>query len=106
MDMKTLTAENFEQEILQADKPAIVDFWATWCGPCKMFAPIFHEVAEEMGDKVIFGKVDVDEASDLASQFKVMSIPTIILFKDGKAIKKNMGVINKQTLKDFISQAL
>ncbi len=59
-----------------------------------------------MGDKVIFGKVDVDEASDLASQFKVMSIPTIILFKDGKAIKKNMGVINKQALKDFISQAL
>lgn len=106
MDMKTLTAENFEQEILQADKPAIVDFWATWCGPCKMFAPIFHEVAEEMGDMVIFGKVDVDEASDLASQFKVMSIPTIILFKDGKAIKKNMGVINKQSLKDFISQAL
>ncbi len=59
-----------------------------------------------MGDKVIFGKVDVDEASDLASQFQVMSIPTIILFKDGKAIKKNMGVINKQALKDFISQAL
>ena len=77
------TKDNFEDEVIRSDRPVVIDFWAEWCGPCRMFAPTFEAVAEEMPD-IKFGKVNVDEQPELAQQFRVMSIPTIILMKDGR----------------------
>lgn len=97
-----LTEENFEEKVLKADKPVLVDFWATWCGPCKMQAPIFEELAEEMKDVAYFGKVDVDENPGLAQAYRIMSIPMLISFKDGKPYKKTMGLSSKEELKELL----
>ena len=102
MAVVTLTKENFEQEVLQASGPVIVDFWATWCGPCKMFSPIVDEFAEENEGKVLVGKVNIDDQPDLASQYRVMSIPTAILFKNGEAVQSLVGVQPKAKLEELI----
>ena len=99
----TVSSENFQTEVLQAEL-AVVDFWASWCGPCKMFGPIFEEVAEQM-EGVTFAKLNVDDVPDLASQYKVMSIPTVILFKNGQAVRKSLGVISAAELKEMIEAA-
>lgn len=83
MSVLTITKENFETEVLQSDKPVLVDFWAPWCGPCRMVSPLVDEIAEET-DKAKVGKVNVDEQAELAMRFGVMSIPTLIVFRDGK----------------------
>ena len=90
MAVITITTENFEQEVLHSDKPVLLDFWATWCGPCRMLSPIVDEVAEERTD-VKVGKVNVDEQPDLAAQFGVMSIPTLLVFRDGKLVNQTVG---------------
>ncbi|MBQ6000161.1 MAG: thioredoxin [Clostridia bacterium] len=87
-----LTQQNFEQEVLHSDKTVLVDFWASWCGPCRMLAPILAEIAEEYEGKVVVGKVNVDEEPLLAAQFRVSSIPTVVLFKNGKAINTLIGL--------------
>ena len=87
----TLTAENFEQEVLNSDLPVLVDFWATWCGPCRMLGPVVSKIAEEYEGKIKVGKVNVDEEGELAQRFGIMSIPLVILFKDGKAVKQSLG---------------
>ena len=102
MAVLTLTKDNFEKEVLQASAPVIVDFWATWCGPCKMFSPIVDEFAEENEGKVIVGKVNIDDQPDLASQYRVMSIPTAILFKNGEAVQSLVGVQPKAKLEELI----
>lgn len=99
--MLTITKDNFEQEVLKSDKKVLVDFWASWCGPCRMLSPIIDEVAKET-DKVKVGKVNVDEESDLATQFAVMSIPTLILFENGKPIKQVVGVQSKSAILNMI----
>lgn len=99
--MLTITKDNFEQEVLKSDKKVLVDFWASWCGPCRMLSPIIDEVAKET-DKVKVGKVNVDEESDLATQFAVMSIPTLILFENGKPIKQVVGVQSKTAILNMI----
>lgn len=99
--MLTITKDNFEQEVLKSDKKVLVDFWASWCGPCRMLSPIIDEIAKET-DKVKVGKVNVDEESDLATQFAVMSIPTLILFENGKAIKQVVGVQSKSAILNMI----
>ena len=99
--MLTITKDNFEQEVLKSDKKVLVDFWASWCGPCRMLSPIIDEIAKET-DKVKVGKVNVDEESDLATQFAVMSIPTLILFENGKAIKQTVGVQSKTAILNMI----
>ena len=87
-----LTKENFQAEITKSDKPVLVDFWAVWCGPCQMMAPILHEL----------GKVNVDEQMDLARQFRVVSIPTLIIFKNGQEVQRMVGVTSKEELKDAL----
>lgn len=79
-----LTKLNFEEEVLQSEKLVLVDFWANWCGPCKMIAPVLEQIAEEYKEKVKIGKVNVDEESEIARQYQILSIPTLILFKNGK----------------------
>ena len=96
-----LTKENFQAEITTSDKPVLVDFWAVWCGPCQMMAPILHELEAEMPD-VQIGKVNVDEQMDLARQFRVVSIPTLIIFKNGQEVQRMVGVTSKEELKDAL----
>ena len=93
-----LTAENFEQEVLQSELPVLVDFWATWCGPCRMVGPVVAEIAEEYEDKIKVGKVNVDEEEELAERFGVQSIPTIILIKGGEEVARNVGFAPKAKL--------
>jgi len=98
------TDSNFEEEVLKSDKPVLVDFFADWCGPCKMQGPIIDEVASVMGDKVVVGKINVDSNPKTAQQFEVMSIPTIIIFKDGKAVETMMGVQTKDMLVEKLNK--
>ncbi len=97
MSVITLTKENFEQEVLRSDKPVLVDFWASWCGPCRMVSPIVDEIAEERSD-IKVGKVNVDEQQMLAAQFSVMSIPTLLVFKNGQVVNQVVGARPKQQI--------
>lgn len=101
--MLHITKENFETEILNSDKPVVVDFWAEWCGPCKMAAPIFESLAEKHGDKVKFAKLNIDEQGELAVMNRVMSIPTFIVFDGGKAVDRMIGLSSEEELEEFIT---
>ena len=93
-----ITNENFEAEVLNAELPVLVDFWAAWCGPCRMLAPAIAQIAAECEGKIKVGKVNVDEQPELAQRFGIMSIPTVLVFKDGKKVNQSIGLVSKEKL--------
>ena len=104
MSVINLTTENFEEEVLNAKEPVLVDFWATWCGPCQTMGPVVDELAQELTD-IKVGKVNVDEQPELAQQFQVMSIPTLLVMKDGKPVASSVGARPKQFIVKMIEEA-
>ena len=99
-----LTDENLEETLSSSSVPVLVDYWAEWCGPCKMVAPVLEELAAELDGKLTIGKVDVDSNRDSAAKQNVMSIPTLILFKDGQPVDQRIGALTKNQLQDFINE--
>lgn len=101
----TFTSENFEEEVLKSDVPILVDMFATWCGPCKMMAPVVAQLAEEYKGSVKVGKLDIDQNVDIVAQYKIMSVPTFLVIKDGEVVKKLIGAVSKEELVEAIGQA-
>lgn len=103
MSVKHITSDNFEQDVLNSEKPVLADFWAAWCGPCKMLGPVIEELADELDDVEVV-KVNVDENPDLMLQYKVRNIPTLILFEDGQAVDKMVGFAGKDEILEFLGK--
>lgn len=98
MSVLSLNEKNFEEEVLKSEKPVLVDFWASWCGPCRMMSPVIDEIAEEMGETVKVCKINIDEEKNLAVKYNVMSIPTFIVLKNGKEVGRTIGVQDKSEI--------
>jgi len=106
MSTKAVTDASFDADVLQSDKPVLVDFWADWCGPCKMIGPSLEEISDELADKVTIAKVDIMANTDTATRFGVQSIPLMVLFKDGQPIAQKLGAAPKSQLKSWLEGAL
>lgn len=102
----TITNDNFLTEVMQAKQPVLIDFWATWCGPCRMIAPAVEEVAEDFDGRAVVGKVDVDEQAELARRFGIMSIPTLVVMKDGKVVEQAVGARGKADIAAMLERHL
>ena len=105
MSVKHFSNDTFQLEVLQGSGPILVDFWAPWCGPCKMLGPVIDGLADELSGKAVVGKVNIDDEPDLAAKYGVVTIPTIILFKDGQEVNRLVGVQSKLTLTQMVEQA-
>lgn len=101
-----ITDENFEETVLKSDKPVMVDFWAAWCGPCKMVGPIIEEIAEEYEGKAVVGKLDVDNHQEFAAKYGVRNIPTVMVFKNGEMVARQVGAAPKTTYTKALEEAL
>ena len=104
MSVFTVTNENFEAEVLKADQPVLVDFWASWCGPCKMLSPVVDQLADDFAGKIKVGKANVDEQAELAAKFGIMTIPTLLLFEKGEIVEKSVGVKPKGALAEMLNK--
>lgn len=102
MSVINITKDNFNKEVVKSEKPVLIDFWASWCGPCKMLSPVVDEIAKEVSN-VKIGKVNVEEQQELATMFEVMSIPMLVFIKDGKIIKQSIGLTSKEKIASMIS---
>jgi thioredoxin 1 len=105
-DEVTITSSNFDTEVVQSAVPVVADFWAEWCGPCKMIAPVLRELAKEYKDKIKIAKIDVDAELELAQQFNIVSIPTILVFSKGQVVKQQIGAGPRQALEKMIKEVL
>jgi thioredoxin 1 len=105
-DEVTVTSSNFDSEVVQSAVPVVADFWAEWCGPCKMIAPVLRELAIQYKDKIKIAKIDVDAEQELAQQFNIVSIPTILVFSKGKVVKQQIGAVPRQALEKMIREVL
>ena len=105
-NVKTLTDASFDAEVLKSSEPVLVDFWATWCGPCRAVAPVVDALAKDYAGKVKVGKMDVDSNPQVATKYGVMSIPTLLMFKDGKVVGQVVGAVPRPKLEDMIKKAL
>lgn len=105
-DEVTVTRSNFDAEVVKSAVPVVADFWAEWCGPCKMIAPVLRELAAQYKDKIKIAKIDVDAELELAQQFNIISIPTILVFSKGKVVKQQIGAVPRQALEKMIREVL
>ena len=105
-DIKNLSLDNFDNEISSSNIPVLVDFWAEWCGPCKMLGPILEEISKDLKDKIQIVKVNLDENQDLAMKYSIRSIPTLLLFKDGQLIDTKVGLLPKSDLVEWLSSKI
>ena len=106
MATKAITDDSFQADVLDSDKPVLVDFWAEWCGPCKMIAPALEEISEELGDQVTIAKMDIMENTQVPANFGVQSIPLMVLFKNGEAVAQKLGAAPKSQLKGWLESEL
>ena len=104
MEILELTKQNFNDYVSNSNKPVMIDFWASWCGPCRMLAPIYEEIAKELKDEVMFAKLNVDENAEIAGQYHVASIPTIIVFKKGQVTARRTGTMSKEDILNLLEQ--
>lgn len=104
MNAKEITVQSFEKDVMRSRLPVMVDFWASWCGPCKMVSPLIDELAEEYDGRAAVGKINVDEQAELAERFRVMTIPTVMIFKNGEPVDKLVGVKSKEELAQMLEK--
>ena len=102
MSEKKFTMANFDQEVLRSSQPVLVDFWASWCGPCRMLAPVVEEVAEDTEGRAVVGKVNVDEEMEIARRYRIASIPTLIVFRNGQEVRRSVGVVEKEDIMELL----
>ena len=106
MPILNVEDKNFKEKVLEADKPVLCDFWAEWCGPCKQISPILSELADDYKEKILIAKVNIDENPEVPSKYGIMSIPTLILFKGGKSVSSQIGLVEKSSLTKWIDENL
>ena len=106
MSILNVEDKNFKEKVLDANKPVLCDFWAEWCGPCKQISPILSELAEDYKEKILIAKVNIDENPEVPSKYGIMSIPTLILFKDGQSVASQIGVVQKDSLSKWLDENL